>query len=132
MKLQRSLKIVETSSKGLERLVREDAVAYARLVKAQRTRHGIAFAQKKAIGCPLEICERSVHLMQAVGGVIPLAGPYLGSDLKVARSLLEAAYQAARTMVMINLNSEEVPSSRPPGIRRRVARMDKIIFRKVT
>ena len=88
-------------SRRLEGLIREDALAYAALVRAAGTERDRARA--RAITCPVSICECSVLALRCVKRLEPLAGPHLGSDLKAARGLLTAGFEGAHAMVKTNL-----------------------------
>ena len=90
-------------SRRLEALIREDALAYQRLVRAARTGHGLRAARAGAVRCPLAICDSSVQALKCVTRLRPLAGRYLGSDLNAARALLKAGFEGADLMVEINL-----------------------------
>lgn len=86
-------------SRKLEGLIREDAVAYAALVRTDR-----AADREAAIRCPVSICECSVRALRCVSRLQRQAGRYLGSDLRVARALLRAGFEGAYTMARINLD----------------------------
>ena len=94
-------------SRRLEGLIREDALAYARLVRAMRTGRGRKTARAGAVRCPLAICDLSVQALKCVTRLRPLAGRYLGSDLKAARALLKAGFEGADLMVKINLETKQ-------------------------
>lgn len=92
-------------ARRLEALVREDALAYEKLVRAMKTGQGLRAAKAGAVRCPLAICDSSVLALKCVTRLRPLAGKHLGSDLNAARALLKAGFSGADLMVEINLVS---------------------------
>ena len=109
--LQKSLKTLDRAGARLRTLIREDAVAYDRLVRAQRDDSGqMLILRKKAIQCPLEICAEAVAAMEVLHRLSKRTGPYLGSDVRAGRALLRASFEAAFAMVEINLGTKGLGS----------------------
>ncbi len=102
-RLKITLRILDKESARFLKLVREDAEAYKALVTAQRKGRGLLQAKVRATQAPIDICVMAVDALNFVKVVVPLAGPYLGSDLKAARVLLKGAFDAAFLMANINL-----------------------------
>ncbi len=98
-------------TRKLEGLVREDALAYAALVRVRHAAGGggaaSAAARVAAVRCPLAICDCSVRGLRCVSRLRPLAGRHLGLDLKAARALLKAGFEGANLMVKINLETKQ-------------------------
>ncbi|MBI3322389.1 MAG: cyclodeaminase/cyclohydrolase family protein [Candidatus Omnitrophica bacterium] len=90
-------------SRRLESLIKEDALAYAALVRAAKTGRGQAAARAGAIRGPVTICECSVLALRCVKRLAPPAGRHLASDLQAARGLLKAGFGGAYEMAKINL-----------------------------
>ena len=119
-RIQRDLKTLAKASTELRRLIREDSQAYSQLIRALANKRGIsaattqrlhlvrpplAAARRRAIQCPLRICEAAVQGMRVLRGFSASAGPYLASDLESAEALLQGSFRAARLMVEVNLRT---------------------------
>ena len=102
-RIQRDLRTLAKASSQLRGLIREDSEAYSQLVRALASKRGIPAARKRAIQCPLRICEAAVQGMKVLRGLSVSAGPYLASDLESAEALLQGSFRAARLMVEVNL-----------------------------
>ncbi|MCM8811965.1 MAG: cyclodeaminase/cyclohydrolase family protein [Candidatus Omnitrophica bacterium] len=107
-RMREELRAVERISRRLQELIREDAVVYQKLVRAQRRGTGIAAARRRAIRTPLEMCEAVCDVLKTLKGILPAAGPYLGSDLKAARAILKGSFEAASGMAFINVRCDRV------------------------
>lgn len=105
--LRRDLQELHRFSRKLEFLIRQDARAYQALVKAKKTKRGIALAQRRALEAPLEICEAVAQATRSLKEFSSRPGPLLHSDLKAARALLRGAFEAALAMVEINLRESK-------------------------
>lgn len=101
-RMRRDLNALAESATHLRGLIREDAQAYAGLVRALAEKRGIPAARKRAIQSPLRICEAASRGRKLLKGLSAPAGPYLASDLKAAEALLRASVDAARAMVEAN------------------------------
>ena len=90
-------------TRRLEGLIREDAAAYAALVRATRAGRLVARARARATRSPLAICEDSVQALRLLTRLEPRTGRHLASDIRAARALLKAGFEGGRLMVQINL-----------------------------
>jgi len=104
--IRKSLKQLGALSSSLWILIRQDARAYERLVRAVRSGRAAGQARRRAIQCPMEICEASAAAARILSRVSRSAGPLLVSDLKAGRALLGGAFDAAAEMVRINFKGE--------------------------
>ena len=125
-RLQRDMKRADRLAAKFQALIREDADAYCALLCAQRADKGIAQARKRAIQTPIAICETAVEAARLIRAISPLAGPYLGSDLKAGRALLRGAFESALTMAAINIQGPD-PDGHNKKIRRTLTRLQKRI-----
>ena len=107
--LQGSRKALDRICARLKRLIREDAAAYDRLVRAQRDgSRQMLRMRREAIGCPLEICAQVVGAMEILHRLSKRTGPYLGSDVQAGQALLRGAFDAAFSMVLVNLGAKDL------------------------
>ena len=106
-RLLKSLRELERLSWKMESLVKQDAEAFQMLVKAHRMNQGVVGARRRAIGTPLEICRATVLAAKVFRTLTPLTGPYLGSDLKAGRALLQGAFEGAYVTGMMNFQKRE-------------------------
>ncbi len=108
-RLQVSRKGLDRICARLKRLIREDAAAYDRLVRAQRNGPRQMLRMRRgAIECPLEICTQVVGAMEILHRLSKVTGPYLGSDVRAGQALLRGAFDAAFPMVQINLGAKDL------------------------
>ena len=119
-RIERDRKILREAIRRLQRLVREDALAYRNLVLAQQSGKDLMGCKRAALDCPIRICEAVTGAVWISKGVGRLTGPFLGSDLKAGQALMRGAFEAAWAMVEVNLRGEN-PKRIPPAIRRRLA-----------
>lgn len=109
MKIKNILNKTEIQGKRLEGLIREDSLAFRQLVWAQQTHRGLKTARRRAVRSPLQIGRVSASALRTLRGLQPYTGPYLGSDLKVAKALLKGAFEAARVTASMNLLDKRHP-----------------------
>ena len=103
-KLRRTLRELDRAGRRLSGLIREDALAYKRLVAAQpRGGPPLLKAKCSAIDCPIEICRRSVEGMKLLKVLLKRTGPYLGSDVRAGLALLRGAFDSAMEMALVNV-----------------------------
>jgi len=126
VRLQRETRIADRLAKKFQVLIQEDAQAYCALLRAQRARKRIVPARRRAIQSPIAICESAVEATQVIRAIFPLAGPYLGSDLKAGKALLRGAFESALTMALINVQGPD-PDGHNKTIRRTLTRLQKRI-----
>ena len=126
LRLQRDVKTADRLAARFQGLIREDARAYCALLCAQRSGKGIVSARTRAIRTPILICETAVEATQLIRTILPLAGPYLGSDLKAGKALLRGAFESALPMALINIQGPD-PDGHNKTIRRTLTRLQKRI-----
>lgn len=102
-RLEENRRLLRQTCGRLQRLVEQDARAYARLVQAVRRRRGIRRAQAGALRCPLQICEEVARASRIMKGLARRTGPYLGSDVRAGRALLRGAFDSASVTAEVNL-----------------------------
>ncbi len=103
LKIKNILNKIETREKRLERLIREDSLAFQQLVLAHETHRGLKIARRRAVRSPVQIGRVSASALRTLRGLQPYTGPYLGSDLKAAKALLKGAFEAAHVTAKMNL-----------------------------
>ena len=109
-------------ARRLGQLIREDAQAYERLVKAQRQEKGLLQARRRAIQCPVRICEETAEASAQMKSLIRWTGPYLGSDVRAGRALLKGAFEAAFATTAVNLQGSH-PGPWDLAIQKRLIRL---------
>ena len=125
-RLQRDVKTADRLAAEFQALIQEDAQAYCALLCAQKADRGIATARRRAIQTPIRICEAAVEATGLIRSITPLAGPYLGSDLRAGKALLRGAFESALTMALINSQGPD-PDGHNKTIRRTLTRLQKRI-----
>ncbi len=103
---------LETADQMLRRLVSEDVAAYERLSKAMKFDSGdVAEASRTAMAVPLQIAAIASTALACMDELKTIANRHLLSDLAAAAITAEAAANAARQFVLINVaqlpNTEE-------------------------
>ena len=101
-RLKKSMSDLQRTAGRFRSLMKEDAQAYEKLVRAQKSGRGLRQARRNALACPERICEeskRAAALLRAIG---KKTGPYLGSDVQAGIALLQGAFQASYAMVEVN------------------------------
>ena len=106
-KVAKSLKDLESLSRRLEALVKDDSAAFQELVKAYRTHRRPAGARRRATRTLLEICRAAASGLEALRLLWPFTSPYLGADLKAGRALLKGAFEGAYVTAMMNFQKRE-------------------------
>ncbi len=117
------LERIETERRCLSRLVQEDMTAYEAFTSAMKLPKQTpeeATARKTAMGAalvgamevPLECTRRCAEVLRLLVELAPIANPRLLSDVGCAAVLTEAAYQAARFNVLVNLAGFERGAAR--------------------
>lgn len=102
-RIQAHVKELNALCVKLTRLMTQDGQAYDRLVRAHRTRRGLAAARRQALRPPMAMCQASSEALKILKKLQPSAGPYLGSDLKAGGALLKGAFEAAWVTAQINV-----------------------------
>ena len=87
------------------RLIERDAVTFARVIKATRSksRRGFRRALKAAIAVPCQVVAHARTIRAASREAVRSVKPQFQSDLRCALALAVAAETAARTLVETNL-----------------------------
>ena len=101
-KIRERLRKLDRLSSEMEKLIREDAAAYGRLVRAYRSRRGVALARAAAIRSPLKICRAAAESQAVLNGLRSSVGPWLVSDVDAGQALLRGAFEAAAATVEVN------------------------------
>ena len=123
-RLERNLDLLDGLLEKLQSYIQQDAQAYRALVQAQRSRRGVPMARKRAIECPVKICETTGEALKVIRRISPLAGPYLGSDLKAGRALLKGAFESAYATAVINMEGPD-PNGQGVVLRRHLVKLQK-------
>ena len=125
-KLQLLVKKLKGFQRTLERLIREDALAYLALVQAQQKKNGNRAAllrvRLRAIECPIAICSACAQANKAMAVLERSTGPYLGSDVKAGRALLAGAFRASGWMVEVNFRGTKFGAA-APRLRREIQQL---------
>ncbi len=98
------LQRAETLRERAEPLARADAVAYGRVIEAQREGDDVKGALSAAADVPLEVAEVGTEVAEVAARLAEEGNPNLRGDAITAVLLAEAATRAAVSLVEINLS----------------------------
>ena len=101
-KIRERLRKLDQLSSRMEKLIREDAAAYGRLVRAYRSQRGVAPARRAAIQSPLKICRAAAESHAVLKDLRSSVGPWLVSDVTAGQALLRGAFEAAAATAEVN------------------------------
>ncbi len=106
---------LQSAQRDLQRLIREDALAYLALINVNRnkksSRAALLRVHLRAIECPIAICAACAKAIQSMAVLERSTGPYLGSDVKAGRALLAGAFRASLWMVEVNFRGSDFGSA---------------------